>query len=194
MAVAAAGLVSCSSSSPETGLDKEPSGAEKVKLSKDGSNNPFAFSQEDIQRGDDGRITGGKRSQYELKAESAYARANADAPARFQRSYQKQQWAGSRDFTTGSYRTGSFRESGSKSWLGGRKSREAGQVAGVAGQGFETGSYRTGRANEQGRARPTGSSAYVDEQAQDGWRKIQILDQKEYRSLSMGQAKTLLGR
>ncbi|MGD1978427.1 MAG: hypothetical protein PVJ98_03475, partial [Akkermansiaceae bacterium] len=66
--------------------------------------------------------------------------------------------------------------------------------ASATGRDFSTGSYRTGSANEQGKVRPTGSSAYVDEQVSDGWRKIQILENKQYRKLTMGQAKSLLGR
>lgn len=194
VAFAAAGLVSCSSSSPETGLAPEPSGAKQVDISKDGSNNPFAFSKEDIQRGDDGSITGGRRSQFELKADSAYARANADKAAYLQRSYNKETWSGSRRYSTGSYQTKANANSQRKSWFGGRKSRDAGRVARASGSGYQTGSYRTGSANENGRTRATGSSAYVDEQVEDGWRKIRILDSKEYRSLSLGQARSLLGR
>lgn len=194
MALAAVVLVSCSSSSPETGADPAPSGANQVSISKDGSNNPFAFSKEDIQRGDDGRITGGKRSQFELKADSAYAHANADRAAYLQRSYQRKTWAGNRGYSTGSYQTGSNVNNQQQSRFGGRKSRDANRVARASGSGYQTGSYRTGRANESGRTRPTGSSGYVDEQADDGWRQIPILESKEYRSLSMGQARTLLGR
>lgn len=190
MALTVGGLVSCSSSTPETGLEPEKTGANKVKISE--GNNPFAFSKEDIQQGDDGRITGGKRSQYELKSEAAYARANATA--HLQKSYQKQSWSGARDYSTGSYQTGSYGGSERKSWFGGRKSRDADKVASAAGRDYSTGSYRTGQARESGRVQSTGSSAYVDEQARDGWRKIPILESKEYRSLTMGQAKTLLGR
>lgn len=188
----AAGLVSCSSSSNETEVASEPSGANKVKISE--GNNPFAYSKEDIQRGEGGQFTGGKRSQFEQKAESAYARANANAPAYLQKDFQKQTWQGSRDFRTGSYRTASYRNAGQRSRFGSRRSREANKVAGAAGEDFSTGSYRTGQANENGQVQTTGSSGYVDEQAADGWRKIQILEQKEYRSISMDQARSLLGR
>jgi hypothetical protein len=190
MALTAGGLVSCSSSTSKTGVDPEPAGADKVTISE--GNNPFAFSQKDIQQGDDGRITGGKRSQFELKSEAAYARANATA--HLQRSYQKQDWVGVRDYSTGSYQTESYGDSERKSWFGGRKSRDADQVANLGGRDYSTGSYRTGQAAESGQVRATGSSAYVDEQARDGWRRIPILENKEYRSLTLGQAKSLLGR
>jgi len=190
--MAAAGLVSCSSSPNESGIDPEPSGANQVKISE--GNNPFAFSKEDVQTGGDGRVTGGKRSQFEMKAESAYAKANAETPKYFQKSYQQQAWSGSRDYRTGSYQTASNSNSKRKSWFGRRKSSSAGKVAGVSGQGYDTGSYRTGQSNESGRTQATGSSGYVDEQRRDGWRKIQILENKEYREISMGQARSLLGR
>lgn len=194
MMICAAGLVSCSSNSSESGLAPEKSGANEVTIGKDGSNNPFAYSKDDIQKGNDGRVTGGKRSQFELKSESAYAKAGKNGPAQFQKSYQKEKWAGSRDFSTGSYKTASNRSSKRKSWFGRRKSSDANKVAGAAGQDFNTGSYRTGQANESGRTRTTGSSGYVDEQRNDGWRQIRVMDNKKYRSITMGQAKSLLGR
>lgn len=194
IALTVAGLVSCSSSSSETGVDPEPSGANQVTISKDGSNNPFAFSKEDIQRGADGRVTGEKRSQFEQQAESAYAEANDNLPAYLQKDFQKKTWRGSRDFRTGSYQTASYRESDQRSRFAGQRLREANKTARAAGEDFTTGSYRTGQANESGQIRPTGSSAYVDEQVADGWRKIQIIDDKEYRSITMDQAKSLLGR
>jgi hypothetical protein len=189
-----AGLVSCSSSDPESGLIPEPTGANQVEIGKDGSNNPFAFKKEDIQQGDNGSITGGKRSQYEERADSAYARANADAPAYLQKSFHRKAWSGSQDYSTGSYRTGSNSQAETKSRFANRKSNSSNKVARAAGQAFGTGSYGTGRANENGNTVTTGSSGYVDEQARDGWRKVPILEGDEYRSISMGRAKRLLGR
>ncbi|MDC0321541.1 hypothetical protein OAL30_01700, partial [Akkermansiaceae bacterium] len=61
-------------------------------------------------------------------------------------------------------------------------------------KGFGTGSYRTGSSSESGRKISTGSSSYVDQQARDGWRRLKIIESDEYRSISMGQAKSLLGR
>ncbi len=189
------GLASCSSSDSETGLTApEPTGARKVEIGKDGSNNPFAFKKSDVEQGDNGLITGGKRSQFEQRASSAYANANSKAPAYLQKSYNKQTWAGAKDYSTGSYKTSGYRKSGRKSWFGGRESSQSKKVASAAGKGFGTGSYRTGNATESGRAVSTGSSAYVDRQARDGWRRVKIIESDEYRSLSMGQAKSLLGR
>lgn len=194
LAILTAGLVSCSNSDSESGLTPEPTGARQVEIGRDGSNNPFAFNKEDIQRGDDGSITGGKRSQYDSLADSAYARANADAPAYLQKSYHKEAWAGGKDYSTGSYKTGANSNAGTTSRFAGRQSDSSNKVARAGGQTFGTGSYGTGRANENGRTMATGTSGYVDEQARDGWRKVKILEGNEYRSISMGQAKRLLGR
>ena len=191
----ASGLVSCSSSDSESGLaPAESSGDNEVVIGRDGSNNPFAFKKEDIQQGDDGSITGGKRSQFERLSDSAYARANANAPAYLQKSYHKQAWSGTQNYRTGSYRTSSNVQAQTQSRFGGRQSNSSNKVARGSGQGYGTGSYGTGRANENGNTMNTGTSGYVDEQARDGWRKVTILEGSEYRSISMGQAKSLLGR
>ena len=191
----ASGLVSCSSSSDESGLTPEPSGARQVKIGEDGRNNPYAFKQEDIERGDDGSITGGKRSQFSTATESAYAQANRDVPSHFKTAYQRAAWSGGKNYRTGSYETSPSRKAGKKSWFGGRKSKEAQKVAGASGQDFSTGSYRTGSARESGRALPKKGSSYAESRSGNGWaRKPVILSEGEYRSLSLGQAKSLLGR
>lgn len=195
LSIVATGLVSCSSSSSESGLEPGPEGASVTEIDKKGKNNPFAFKNEDVQKGDNGEITGGKRSMYDAKAESAYAKANGDSPNYLQKSYQKKAWAGGKDYSTGSYRTGSYGQSGKKSWFGGRKSSEGNQIARASGKDFSTGSYGTGSANEAGRSVGTGSSAYVNSRNSDGWGRVPtIIDESEHRSLSMGQAKSLLGR
>ncbi|MEN8681336.1 MAG: hypothetical protein ABF391_14930 [Akkermansiaceae bacterium] len=189
------GLVSCSSSDKDTGLTApEPQGARQVEIGKDGSNNPFAFNKSDVEQGENGLITGGKRSQFDQKTNSAYVNANAKAPAYLQKSYSKQTWAGAKNYSTGSYQTSGYRQSGRKSWFGGRESSQANKIANASGKGFGTGSYQTGSATESGRRVSTGSSAYVDQQARDGWRRVKIIEGDEYRSISMGQAKSLLGR
>lgn len=193
----AAGLVSCSSLSSETGLEPstERTGAREIAIDEGGGNNPFAFNNEDVQQGDNGSITGGKRSQYDSKMKSAYAQANGTVPAYMQRSYQQKAWAGGKDYSAGSYQTSKNSNAGKKSWFGGRKSNEASQVARASGQDFSTGSYRTGSANETGQSVKTGSNAYTESRNSNGWGGIPvILTTDEYRSISMGQTKSLLGR
>ena len=194
LVVLGGGLVSCSSSTQETGLESETQGARMVTIDKDGDNNPFAFKKGDVEQGDSGLITGGKRSQFEQKASSAYADANSNSPAYLRKSYNRKTWAGPKDYSTGSYKTRGFRQSGQKSRFGDRKATQGNKVANARGKGFETGSYGTGSFSEGGRKISTGSSSYVDQQARDGWRRLKIIESDEYRSISMGQAKSLLGR
>jgi|TARA_B110000914_G_scaffold2226_1_gene1927 hypothetical protein len=190
-----AGLISCSSSWSDSGLEPASQGATVTEIDKKGGNNPFAFKNEDIEKGDNGSITGGKRSMYDSKSESAYAKANGSLPEYLQRSYQKKAWAGGKNYSAGSYQTGTYGQSDKKSWFGGKKSNEVNQVARGFGQDFSTGSYRTGVANETGRGVVTGSNAYVEGRNRDGWGRIPtILSESEHRRLSMGQAKSLLGR
>lgn len=195
LSAVALGLVSCSTSSSESGLDAGPDGANVTEIDKKGKNNPFAFKNEDVEKGDNGAITGGKRSMYDAKAESAYAKANGDLPNYLQRSYQKKAWAGGKNYSTGSYQTGSYGQSGKKSWFGGRKSNESDQIANASGRNYSTGSYGTGSANESGRSVRTGSNPYVDSRNSDGWGRVPtIIDEADHRRMSMGQAKSLLGR
>ncbi len=191
----AAGLVSCSSSSEETGLTPEPSGARKIDISESGGNNPFSYKDEEVQRGEDGTIAGGRRSRYSTKMESAYAKANSEVPSYMQSSYQKAAWSGGKNYGTGSYQTSRSEKEEKRSWFGGRKSKENTKVARASGRDFSTGSFQTGSANEGGRSVRKKNSSYVESRSGNAWAgKPVILSEGEYRSISMGQAKSLLGR
>lgn len=103
-------ISSCSSSGgdSEAAAVSEPSGA-RISSLGDG-NNPFAFNQTDVQSSNEGAITGGKRSRYDKKAESAYAAANSGTPGYLKKSVIQKKWSGSKDFSTGSYQTSSFQD------------------------------------------------------------------------------------
>lgn len=181
----------CSSSSNEAGASAE-AGEKRERDLK--TNNPFAFKDSDIQKGDDGRVTGGKRSQFDTRTESAYA-ANQNLPNYMKKSYQKKAWSGERSYETGSYQTSSYGDSGKRTWFGGKKAGEASQVARASGRNYATGSYRTGSANEAGQIVPTGPNAYAESRTQDGWgRTPTVYSLTEYRNLTVGQTKSLLGR
>jgi len=169
-------------------------GARMVTIDKEGNNNPFAFKKSDVEQGDSGLITGGKRSQFEQRAGAAYADANSQAPAYLKKSYNRKTWAGPKDYSTGSYKTSGFRQADQRSGFGNRKATKATKLQAQERRGLRTGSYRTGSSSESGRKISTGSSSYVDQQARDGWRRLKIIESDEYRSISMGQAKSLLGR
>lgn len=189
----AAGLVSCSSSDQgEASVEPERTGANKMDISS--GNNPFAFKKEDVNRGADG-VVSGKRSMYDKKAESAYAAANSKTPSYLKKSYQKTAWRGGKNYSTGSFATSSYGESDKSSRFAGQSSRESTRVSRSSGVDYSTGSYRTGSANEAGRSIVKETNAYTERQTADGWgRSAPILSETEYRKMSMGQAKSLLGR
>lgn len=192
-------LSSCSSASSESEsslpVDESGGGARIINIDEGGSNNPFAFNKSDVQSSKEGSITGGKRSRYDVRSASAYAQANRDLPAALQKSYAKKDWSGAKDYSTGSYQTGDYGESKKKSWFGGRKSKEANQVARASGQSFQTNSYQTGSANEAGRSIKKKSNAYTEVRNSDGWgREPVILSKEQRRAITFGQSKSLLGR
>ncbi|MGC6565917.1 MAG: hypothetical protein ACON38_09960 [Akkermansiaceae bacterium] len=189
------GVVSCSSSdTSEASAEPGPSGAKNWGTMTD-SNNPFVFKKEDVESGADGVVTSGKRSRYDNKMSSAYAQANSGQAAYLQKDYQMKRWSGNKSYSTGSYNAGSYRDGNKQSRFGGKSSNEANMIASGSGQDFSTGSYRTGSAKEYGRNVPTGTNAYTEQRASDGWgRSPVILSEQDHRRLSMGQTRSLLGR
>ncbi|MDA7887755.1 hypothetical protein N9A86_00035 [Akkermansiaceae bacterium] len=187
-----AGLSSCSSMSTEAG-DGET--AQQSKVGKEyslNSKNPFEWSNDDVQKAKNGTIEGGKRSQYDSKGSSQFAKKGS--PSYLSKSYTKEAWKGSKNYSTGSYQTSRFGESGKQSWFSNKKSGANSKVARASGQSYETGSYQTGAASEAGRAARSGSSAYVDSRREKfGWTP-EVFDYKDHRRLSMGDAKSLLKR
>ncbi|YCM44878.1 hypothetical protein V2O64_02450 [Verrucomicrobiaceae bacterium 227] len=159
------------------------------------NNNPFSFKKEDVESSSDGVVTSGKMSQFNERTKSAYAESNSKVPSYLQKDYQKKAWAGGKDYSTGSYKTEGFGESEKKSWFAGKSSNEASKVSRASGQNYATGSFQTGSANETGRSVTTGRNAYAHNRAADGWgRSPDILTPQDQRKLTMGQAKSLLGR
>ena len=157
-------------------------------------NNPFAFKKEDVSS-ENGVVTSGKRSQFDKRLKSAYAESNSSVPSYLQKSYQKQAWAGGKDYSTGSYKTEGYGQSDKKSWFSGKSSNEANRTARASGQTYDTGAFRTGSANEAGRTVASGTNAYVERQASDGWgRSPTILNESEHRRLTLREAKSLMGR
>jgi len=189
------GLASCSSSDEsEASAEPQESGAKNWGKMTD-NNNPFTFKKEDVESGVDGVVTSGKRSQFDKRTRSAYTEANSSVPSYLQKDYQKKTWAGGKDYATGSYKTKGFGGSEKRSWFAGKSSDEMSKVARASGQNYATGSYQTGSANEVGRSVVSGSSRYVQSRAADGWgRSPSILTPQDQRQLTMGQAKSLMGR
>lgn len=187
-----AGLSSCSSVSVD-GEDGET--AQKSKTGNVYSlnqKNPFEWSDEDVQKAQNGMIEGGKRSQYESAGSSRYS--NQGSPSFLNKSYTKQAWSGGKNYSTGSYTTGDFNRSAKQSRYGSMQSGEDSKVSRASGQGYNTGSYRTGSAREAGRSMQTGANTYVESRRKNyGW-VPPVYGYNEHPRMSVGEAKSLLGR
>ncbi|MDB4405844.1 MAG: hypothetical protein QNL24_04475 [Akkermansiaceae bacterium] len=192
LAVLVVGLVSCSSSQVDTGEVKGAAvetGGEFHLNQK----NPFEWSSEDVQRGSGGTYEGGKRSQFDAKGESSYAKSRK-APGYFSRDFQSAAWNGNKNYSTGSYDAGKKTSTaGNKSWFGWKKNKDANKVARAAGQNFQTGGYTTAAARESGNIVASPNSAYADSQ-RIGAKPIIIYSQESYRQMTMDQSRSLLGR
>lgn len=158
-------------------------------------NNPFEWSNDDIQRDDGGNFAGGKRSEYDQKKVASYGK-DRKAPGYFSRDYHSKAWNGSKDYSAGSYQGGkSYSESNKRSWFGGKKSRAGDQVAQGTHQSYRTGSYGTGSATETGQsARVAPNSGYLKSRQSVKRKPLLIIEQDEYRQLSVDQSRSLLGK
>ena len=157
-------------------------------------NNPYEWSNSDIQRGEDGNFTGGKRSHYDQKKIASYGK-NRKAPGYFSRDYHSKVWNGSKDYSTGSFqREKSYQEANKRSWFGGEKSRSDGKIAQGSRTSYQTGSYRKGSANESGQSIQVPHSGYLRSRRRAGRKPLLIIEQDEYRQLSVDQSRSLLGK
>lgn len=187
------GLGACSSAESEVS-------APEVAAVKSGGeyslrqNNPFEWSNEDIKRDDGGNFAGGKRSEYDQKKMASYGK-DRKAPGYFSRDYHSKAWNGSKDYSVGSFQGGeSYRESEKRSWFGGKKSHADGLAARERGKSFQTGNYRAGSANETGQMVRVPSSGYVESRRSVKRKPLLVIEEDEYRQLSVDQSRSLLGK
>jgi len=182
-------VVSCSSTEQEAPTSAELKGGRTVDLT---SNNVFAWKKEDVQRGDGNTITGGKRSQFDKKVDSSYGKKDSRVPAYFQKGYNSKKWSGKKDYSKGSYKTDGW--GGTKgSRFSQSKSREASRKgAAASGQSFRTNNYRVSGAREAG-ATPV-NRGYTSYDNKKWGYKPPIYTVDEYRQLSVGQTRSLLGK
>lgn len=186
-------LGACSSTETELSAP-EIAQTEKPRSGDLRQNNPFEWSNEDIQRDDGGNLIGGKRSQYDQKKISAYAKSRK-TPGYLSREYHSQAWNGSKDYYAGSFQgQKSYREAGKKSWFGGKKSRADGKVSQANNQAYRTGSYRPGSAQETGQNARVQGSGYVESRRSVKRKPFLLIEQAEYRQLSVDQSRSLLGK
>jgi hypothetical protein len=186
------GVVSCSSNQVDTGEVKGTAvetGSEYHLNQK----NPFEWSSEDVQKGSGGTFEGGKRSQFDKKGESSYAKSRK-TPGYFSRDFQSAAWNGSKDYSAGSYSGGEKTSAaGKKSWFGWKKNKDANKVARAAGQNFRTGNYTTASARESGNIVASPNSSYADSQ-RIGAKPVIIYSQESYRQMTIDQSRSLLGK
>ncbi|MDB4274341.1 hypothetical protein N9846_01025 [Akkermansiaceae bacterium] len=191
------GLTACSSnvsSEVDTGEVKATAAAETGGEYSLNQKNPFEWSADDVERGQNGNFEGGKRSQYDGKSSSAYGKSR-EAPGYLSRKYHSAAWNGNKDYSTGSYSSGSKKISqGKKSWFGWNKSRDSNKVARSSGQNFNTGSYTTGAARESGNVTASPSSGYANDRQRIGAKPMIIYSQQTYRQMSVDQSRGLLGK
>lgn len=190
------GLGACSSTESETS-------APEVAAVKSGGeynlrqNNPYEWNSDDVQGGADGTFSGGKRSQYDQRKMSSYAKSRK-MPDYYSREYHSKNWNGSKDYSAGSYQVSKTpNESGKRSWFGGKKSSHSGSSAHGVGKAYDTGNYRTASAREAGQASSrTGTDAggYVESRRAIKRKPLLVMSQDEYRQLTVDQSRSLLGK
>ncbi len=181
-------LVACSGSE-----DAEPSASqfEKGKMIDLNSNNVFAWNPEDVQRGENNEITGGKRSQYDRRANAAFGKNGSSAPAYLSKSYHAKAWTGKKDYSKGSYKTEDWK-GGKRSRFSSLTSREAGKTSRSSGKRFQTNGYRVGAARE---SQTSGVSSQASHYGSRRYgRKLQIFSQDDNRQMSLEQSRSLLGK
>lgn len=135
-----------------------------------------------------------KRSEFEGKGESYYAKKDFQQTSYKTADYAKQSWWGNQDYARKSY-TGNTdgsrfqKPSSSQS----QSAQESSTAAHLPTDPYKTSGYTTGAAHEAGTApvRKTSNTAIDDRQKV--FQQPDIIDWKEQRGLSMDQSKGLLG-
>lgn len=157
-------------------------------------NNPFEWSNEDIQRDESGNFAGGKRSAYDQKKIASYGKSRK-VPGYLTRDYHSKAWNGSKDYSTGSYQDStSFQGTQKKSWIEGEKSSADQKMARGSKTNYQAGDYRTGSAGESGQGVSVPESGYLNSRRSVKRKPLLMIEKDEYRQLSVGQSRSLLGK
>lgn len=152
--------------------------------------------KKDIQVGEDGSITGGKRSQFDRASKNGGYRKEYKTPDYLTKNYDQKEWNGSKNYTTGSYQgTSQARETRQSSRYQGDRAHLVGQQSWLAGKQFDKGSYKTKGARE-GRAAhvKTGENAQVANRKKVWAWNPKIYNQDEYREMTVAETRSLLGK
>lgn len=185
------GLAACSSTEVDSGEVKgaaQETGGEYSLNQK----NPFEWSADDVKTSANGAYQ--KRSQFDRQEGSTYAKSRK-TPGYLSREYQSAAWNGKKDYSAGSYKSGTkTSKAGKKSWFGWKKNKDANKVAGASGQNFRTGNYTTASARESGNIVASPNSNYAAYRQRIGTKPMIIYTQENYRKMSMDQSRSLLGK
>ena len=135
-----------------------------------------------------------RRSEFESKGESNYAKKDFKKQAYKTGDYAKKSWLGNKDYAPKAY-AGNTDGSRFKtpSALQGKGAREAGADAKLPDP-YQTADYATGTAREAGTSPIKKSGNDLIENRQKTFQQPEIIDWREQRSLSMDQSKGILGR
>ncbi len=177
----------CSSAQKEEASTTELQSGRNISLNE---NNIFAWKKEDVSRGENNEITGGKRSQFDKRAQAAFGKG-AKSPDFYKRDYHSKAWTGKKDYSKGSFKTNRWNGGGS-SRFSGKNSRESQRSANASGKRFRTSNFNTGSAREKSYSAVNHSSSSYDNR-RSSFRPT-IFSLSEYRQMSLGQSRSLLGK
>ena len=191
-------LASCSAmrevsrGSAAEGKANSESSAEKGTAQGKSRGNMFQWKDSDVQRGDDGSITGGRRSSYDQKRQASLGRKGSQANY-MDKDYVAKRWQGNKDFSKGSYSTKSYAESGKRSSATGERSRFSKKRASADGNTFATKAFSASSAREGGRNAITTPTSQFHGKKSGMLLPIFSKDQ-DFRNLSVDQTRNWLGR
>ena len=135
-----------------------------------------------------------RRSQYESKGESQFARKNYKKQEYKTGDYTKKSWWGNKEYDRQAYAGDTDGSRFQKaSALQGKGAREAATSADIP-DNYDSGTYATDAANEAGTDAIKKTSNDAIENRRKLYKQPEIIDWREQRSLTLDQSKGILGR
>ena len=134
-----------------------------------------------------------KRSEFENKGESNFARKDFKKQEYKTGDYTKKSWWGNKEYTPKSYAGNTdgsrFQKSSAQQGTGARETNTTANIP----NDYQTGSYATTSAREAAAAPVKKSSNAAIDHRQKVFQQPEIIDWREQRSLSVDQSKGILG-
>ena len=154
----------------------------------------FTTDRTTVTYGEDGTVTGGKRSQFEGKKQVAFG-GDWDGKSYQKPEYQKTWWGGKKKSSTKQFVNN---QDGSRfradSLMMGRSAPQAGQRSAYDGKSAGTGGYHTGTARETGREAVPRSSGAGNDWLRGTEVQPRIIGYKQQQNMEIEETKKLLGR